>query len=170
MAPGNVYITGFSAEIQPRQTPVVQAGLCPERYWFVYLTNRRWDRWSYLLQSGLNANFMTEATAKIPIGYTQLWVFEKRFAAHPPDGESLPKERSGHVTLQVQNPDKIERLQYQDRAFFVLREPLTPPAPYHDTISLHLAEVDAIAAAERYAKGEGRRAVVALLRQDIYWH
>ncbi|RMH72551.1 MAG: hypothetical protein D6675_04325 [Gemmatimonadetes bacterium] len=158
-----LYIPYIEAILQPPQTPFDVAGVCSDGYTFIYMTNRRQHRWSYLLAPEFD---LQEAYEKIPAGYTQLWLFEKRYVAHPVAGK--PSPHPNPAWLNPEYPAEIEREQWIDRLFVVLHEP--KPHPHYDVVAYHLNASDAIADARHYADVQHLRTIVGLMKGDLYWH
>ncbi len=162
-----VYITHLTGLLNPSETPFEKAGRDKRHPWFIYMTNRQTHRFSPLFDASDAKTVMDQAFEFIPMGYTQLWLFEKRFAAHP-KGPLLPKERTPTYNYEASYPASLERLDWVGRLFVVLRQPRR--TPIHDVVSYHTREPSAIQAAERYTRDQGRQAVVGLMQADHFWH
>lgn len=162
-----IYMTFLHALLQPPETPFERTGRDKRGHWFIYMTNRQAYRWSLLFAASAASNIMRQALQDISMGYTQLWMFEKRYVAAP-RGEVLPQEREPTYQYEARYPQSLDRRDWAGRLFVVLREPL--PQPVHDVVSYHTREAAAIQAADRYARQQGRRAVVGLMQADETWH
>ncbi len=178
----SVTVRGFTSELAPPETPFTRPGRDERGYRFLYMSARQSGRWTLLLDPARGAPILEDAERLIPHGRTQIWVFEKRYAAPPPPANvvamataprdlvrdprrgTLPR---GWPTLAY--PDDLDRRDWPGRLFVTLRQPRAPTRN-PDVLGYHTSEDAATQMADEYRAKTGRRTVVGLLRADIGWY
>jgi len=157
-------------QLQPLETPFEKPGRPAQRTQFIYLTNRSSSRYSGLLPIDYNWRELGWMLAdRFPMGYTNPYHLEKRYAAHPDLSGSTAFKKDNRHSPTVYYPKAMDRSCRAGNLVLVLREPVSAALP-HDIIGAMLEEERAIKMAERYAKSYGRCAVVGLLLADVTWH
>lgn len=134
------------------------------------MTSRGVGRYSGLLPIDYNWSELGWRLADyFPMGYTNLYRIEKRYAVHPDHSGTTHFKRDNRYYPRVYYPKGIEEIKQEGNLFFVLREPVNSNLP-HDIIGAMFMEERAIKMAERYAESYGRCAVVGLLLANLTWH
>lgn len=159
-------IEGFEAEVRPRRTPFARLRPADRGLLFVYMTNRA-VRWSYLLR-GEPAAILDQAQRLIPIGYSQLWLFEAIHGSGRPPG-GAPSRAPELLRQRAAPPTTLARADWERRLYVVLCEP-RGSQPTSDVVSYHLEREEAITASQLYTGARRRRSVVGLMLADAYWH
>ena len=158
-------IDGFSCEVVPKQHPGEKTGLCKEGYRFIYMTGS--GAWTRLLEPGSLDTLIGEAERKIPMGYNQLWVFEKKFCATPALGDARPGHRFNEARREY--PRELGRHLWPGQLYVVLQDPeWAQQGPIALTYHTKLGE--AIVYAQLQANQLKVRTLVGLMRADATGH
>lgn len=163
MNPQSFYMPPFLTTLSPKQTPFSTMGVSEAGYRFYYLTNRRYARWSYLMTGSLTT-LIDEAYDVIPMGYNQLWIFE-RILTVKPQRRQIPDEA---LILPPAYPKRINRAEWPGRLYVVLKEPTTEQN--NDVLAYHLKLFEAIEWAQQFSLQTSKKTVVGLMLADMYWH
>ena len=160
-----LFIDGLSCEVAPRQNPGERTGICTEGYRFIYMTGS--GAWSRLLEPGTVQALIGEAESRIPVGYNQLWIFEKKFCATPDPGEARPCQRLDEERKQY--PQELGRHLWPGQLYVILQDPEWAqrgpiPLTYHTQLD------EAIVYAQLQADQLKVRTIVGLMLADVTWH
>lgn len=85
--------------LRPLRTPFDRQREADAGALFVYMSARRVEAWSHLFAA--DANYWKDFEAHFPMGYTQLWLFEKVYCSKPNAIRTAP------------NPVDLEALRYK---------------------------------------------------------
>ena len=151
--------------LRPLRTPFDGDSEADAGALFVYMSARRVEGWSHLFAA--DANYWKDCEAHFPMGYTQLWVFEKRYCSKPDKIRTAPKP----VNLEALQhpPESLQRRDWAGSLYAVLRQP-AQGATDSDLVCYLTDPTLARRAAHHYAWTHKRAAVVALMRADEQWH
>ena len=160
-----MFIDGFSCEVVPTQNPGEKTGICNEGYRFIYMTGS--GAWSHLLEPGTLDALIREAESKIPVGYNQLWVFEKKFCATPALGNARPGHRFNEERWEY--PRELGRHLWPGQLYVVLQDPVwAKQGPI--VLTYHTKPGEAVAYAQVQAKQLKVQTIVGLMLADVTWH
>ncbi len=160
-----LFIDGFSSEVVPRQGPGEVTGVCVERYRFIYLTGS--GQFSRLLLPGSVEEILREAEAKVPMGYNQLWLFEKKSCVAPSAARAGSGPRFNEARRQ--SPADLPRHLWPGRLHAVLQDPQqATKGPI--VLTYHAKPGEAARYAQVLANEWRVRMLVALLLADVTWH
>ena len=160
-----LFIDGFTCEVVPRQSPGAVTGACAEGYRFIYMTGS--GRFTRLLQPGSLDTLISEAETKIPVGYNQLWVFEKKFCATPDERPARTAQRFNEVRREY--PGDLPRHLWPGRLCVVLQDP--EQASIGPVVRTYHTQLDeAVLYAQMQANQLRVRTLVGLMLADVTWH
>lgn len=160
-----MFIDGFSCEVVPKQNPGEKTGICNEGYRFIYMTGS--GAWSHLLEPGTLDPLIGEAESKIPMGYNQLWVFEKKFCATPAPGDARPGYRFNEKRREY--PRELERHLWPGQLCVVLQDPVwARRGPI--VLTYHTKLSEAVVYAQAQANQLKVQTIVGLMLADVTWH
>ncbi len=172
----NVYsdISTVYAEIpgqfEPFETPFDKAGIPTRPSRFIYLGNRSAGRYSGLLPMDYDWASLGWGLAEyFPMGYTNLYHFEKKFAVHPDPERQARFRPDKHGNFRPYRPKGLGTKPEEGELYYVFREPISVKNP-SDVIGMMFCETRAMAMAERYAFTYGRAALVGLMISKMTWH
>ena len=160
-----IFIDGFTCEVMPKQNPGEKTGTCNEGYRFIYMTGS--GAWSHLLEPGPLDTLIGEAESKIPMGYNQLWVFEKKFCAT----WALSDARPGHRFKEERReyPRELERHLWPGQLYVVLQDPQwARKGPI--VLTYHTKIGEAVVYAQTQANQLKVQTIVGLMLADVTWH
>lgn len=80
-----------ASQAQPARTPFTRAGTQDAGHLFLYLTNKP-VHWSLLLEVQKIDQIYDDAFRLIPMGYSQLWLFEKLYSTRATTDNLLTKK------------------------------------------------------------------------------
>jgi hypothetical protein len=160
-----MFIDGFSCEVVPRQKPGEKTGLCADGHRFIYRTGS--GAWTYLLEPGTLPPLIEEAERRIPVGYSQLWVFEKKFCAAPT--REVAKRGLRFDETRREYPRELERHLWPGKLHVVLQDPEGARSG-PGTLTYHTELDEALAYAQAQANRLKIRTIVGLLLADVTWH
>ena len=158
-----LFIDGFSCEVVPRQNPGEVTGICAEGFRFIYMTGS--GKFTRLLQPGSLDSLIGEADAKIPMGYNQLWVFEKKFCTTP----AVARAAHRFNEARREYPGDLSRHLWPGQLCVVLQAPEQASiGPMVRTYHTNLGE--AVLYAQIQANQLHVRTLVGLMLADVTWH
>ena len=166
MNSGGIYIDYLENFLQPAQSPFDADGRDNSGDCFIYLTNRK-QAFSYLFSAEKYSAILGEAYKKIDMGYTQLWIFEKRYAVKPNSLEIENKHLTAEINLNKKYPAEIERKAWANKLYVVFK---SPEFPGENIVSYHTNETSAIEIANHFCALNQIPAAVGLIIADLYWH
>lgn len=162
------YYRIFPSNTTPSRTPFSRSGYADANHFFIYMTNRK--KWSLLLDKARLDQIFAEAQTIIPIGYNQLWLFEKIYSTKKAKIQQTAHGSTPLYESHKDYPADIERCNWPEQLFVVLMEPYLMQSHNSHVLSYHLHEHEAINTANDYTFIKNRRAVVGKMLWDAYWH
>lgn len=166
MHSGGIYIDFLENFRQPVQSPFEVDGKTDSCDCFIYLTNRT-QAFSYLFPAEKYSAIIGEAYKKINMGYTQLWIFEKRYAVKPDGAAIRDKHSSAEININKDYPAEIERKDWANRLYVVFK---SPEFPGENIVSYHADENSAVETADHYCAIHLLPTLVGMMKADLYWH
>jgi hypothetical protein len=166
MHSSGTYIDFLENFRQPVQSPFESDGKTDSGDCFIYLTNRT-QAFSYLFPAEKYSAILGEAYKKIDMGYTQLWIFEKRYAVKPDSAAIGNKDFVTETIFNKDYPAEIERKNWANKLYVVLK---SPEFPGENIVSYHTDENSAVESADHYCAINHIPMVVGLMKADLYWH
>lgn len=164
----NIYINSLDNYLKPLQTPFDADGKTDAGNCFIYLTNSSSGGWSYLFEADKYSAIVEEAYQKISMGYTQLWIFEKRYSVNPDNEIIITSDFSGELKLNTEYPKEITRDNWISNLYVVFKSPIR--ADSSDIVSYHTDEDSAVTTANHYCASHKTPTLVGLMKADMYWH
>jgi len=161
------YLIPDTCAAWPLRSPFSKSGYGDAGFFF-YVTNRQ--QWSVMLEAQDPAATIRAADLHVPCGYAQLWVFEKMYSSQR-TRKRIPA--TADITAYTFSSDAystIPRSTWAGNLYVVFKEPYPFRSRTNDVLAYQADEKTAIADADIYTHQTNRRAVVGLMRADIYKH
>jgi hypothetical protein len=162
------YLVPDTCVAEPLRSPFSRSGEADAGLYFFYVTNRR--QWSVMLDATDPGATIGAADRLVPAGYAQLWVFEKVYSTLRARQKLASPGGAGSHVFSTEAYQAIPRLEWPGRLYVVFREPYPFHSARQDVLSYRSDREAAVDDARACTLETNRRAVVGLMRADIFKH